>query len=63
MRLFLMMCVCAISVVQAEEVTNAAFEGLSYSSSSAASVRLDTRTSFGGRLARGVEKRGTPDGS
>lgn len=62
MRLFLMMCVCAISVAQAEEVTNA-FEGLSYSSSSAASVRLDTRTSFGGRLARGVEKLGTPDGS
>ena len=63
MKLFLMMCVCAISVAQAEEVTNAAFEGLSYSSSSAASVRLDTRTSFGGRLVRGVEKRGTPDGS
>lgn len=63
MRLFLMMCVCAISVAQAEEVTNAAFERLSFSSSSAEPVRLDTRTSFGGRLARGVEKRGTPDGS
>ena len=54
---------CATAVAHGGETSNDVFKGLFYASASAEPVRLDTRTSFGGRLARGVEKRGTPDGS
>ena len=47
----------------AQDVTNAVFDGLEYASATAASVRLDQRTSFGGRWARGVVMRTSPDGS
>jgi len=62
-RLAVALFACVTAVAHGGETSNDVFKGLFYASASAEPVRLDTRTSFGGRLARGVEKRGTPDGS